>query len=159
MTTASWRFTLRDFFIILIIVGVAILFVFKLSTARDLDRPLSTFEIVLQGEAQYAFMRDQIQVGDKVYQKGSPVIFGVVTAVDAEPAVLDITDLMNGNYRRDVIAPNMYNIIVTIETRGQASLNGTPIIDNNLIMLNQYLVLNTNRVHLPTRVVSIINEG
>lgn len=159
MEKRAWRFTFRDAVILLIILIAAFLFILKLGVARELDQPDTDFEIVLRGEGRYPFMQDQIQVGDKVYQKGSPVVFGVVTSVTNEPARSDIIDILSGQIKPDELVPNSYNIVVKIKSRGFSSLSGSAIIDNNLITVNQYLVINTNRVFLPTRVMSIVNEG
>lgn len=159
MEKRSWRFTLRDALIIVVLLLIAYVFVNKLMVARVLDRPETTFAIVIQSEAREAYYLDQVKVGDRVYQKGSPVVFGVVTDVEAVPATLDIPNVLTGEYQTDVLAPNLYNIVITLQTDGQAALSGAPIIDNNLITLNQYLVVNTGRVYLPSRVMSIANEG
>ncbi len=159
MEKYTWRFTFRDVVIVLILVLVAILFVQKLGVARTLDRPDNTFEIVLRLEVKESYMLDKIEVGDKVYQKGSSAVFGVVTAVTHEPARADGMDIIHGQFTLDEVVPNHYNVLITINSVGFSSLDGTPVIDNNMITLNQYLVINTSRVYLPTRVMSIVNKG
>lgn len=159
MEKRSWKFTFRDVLIVLILIAVAILFVQKLSVARSLDRPEANFEIVLRVEVKEDYLLDHVKVGDKVYQKGSSAVFGVVSSVVNEPARADGIDMVNGQYTIDEPVPNNHNLLVTIESKGFPSLNGTPIIDNNMITLNQYLVINTSRVFLPTRVMSIVNKG
>lgn len=159
MEKRTWKFTLRDALIVALLLIVGILFIQKLSIARELDRPYSTFEIVLRSEVKEAFLLDKIQVGDQVYQKGSQSVFGTVTAVTSEPGTMDNKDIVNGVYIAEQTTPGYYNIVITIESTAFSSLNGTPIIDNNFITLNQYLVINTNRIFLPTRVMSIVTKG
>lgn len=159
MEKREWKFTFRDTLLILLIILIAVVFVQKMITARALDRADDTFEIILRGEVKEPFMRDQIKVGDQVYQKGSPVVFGVVTSVSTEPATMDSVDVHTGEYKVDEVTPNMYHLVITLQSTGFSSVNGTAIIDNNMITLNQYLVINTNRVHLPTRVMSIVTKG
>lgn len=158
MAERRWKFTFKDLFILTMIVVVLLLFIQKIGVARDLDYPDTTFEIVLRGELQPSFMVDQIKVGDKVYQKGSPVVIGEVIDVKTEPAEAVALNLYSGEQKL-AVQPDQYTITVTMRAYGSASVNGSAILDNNLITLNQYLVINTDRVYLPTRVVSIEDKG
>lgn len=155
----SWKFTIKDFLLILFILLLALIFVLKMNVARTLDQPPVTFEIVLRVEAKEAFMLDQVKVGDKIYQKGSPVVFGEVVSVVHEQATSEITNVLTGEIYIEQPVENRFNLLITIRSNGNKSVNGTPIIDNNMITVNQYLVVNNNRVHLPSRVMSIVEKG
>lgn len=154
-----WKFSIKDVLLLLFILLMAIVFVMKLQVARELDRPPATFEIVLRVETKEEFMLNQVKEGDKLYQKGSTSVFGEVISVSSEPATSEITNVLTGEMYVNQPVPNKYNLLITIRTTGNVSGNGTPIIDHNMITVNQYLVLNNNRVYLPSRVMSIVEKG
>lgn len=158
MQQRAWKWTFRDAVWLMIIAIVVFWFVHKWEVSRDLQIPDTTFEIVVRGENQKAFMWGQIQEGDPVRQKGSDVVFGTVTAVKKLPAEDEAVDKETGQPVLSEL-PGLYDIEVTIDARGFSSPKGGTIIDNNLIELNQYFVIQTQRVHMPTRVISIEDKG
>lgn len=155
----AWKFSFKDVLVIIFIILLAIIFVMKLIVARTLDQPPATFEIVLRVETKEAFMLDQVKVGDKLFQKGSTTVFGEVVSVESETATSEISNVLTGEIYIDQPVENRYNLLITIRSTGNLSVNGTPIIDHNMITVNQYLVVNNSRVHLPSRVMSIVQKG
>jgi hypothetical protein len=158
MERRTWRFTLKDLFIVVAILVILALSYMKFSVGNRFNFHNSQFEIVLRGEQQYPFMLDQIKQGDKIYQKGSTTPLGEVSKVEVEPATMENLNTITGEIVNEIV-PDRYNIFITMNTSGFESLNGDAIIDFNLITLNQYLVIKTNRISMPIRVVSIENKG
>lgn len=158
MTERQWKFTLKDGAILLGILAVAVLFVQKWAVARQLDIPQTEFEIVVRGEQQYPFILNFVKEGDRVFQKGSPNPIGVVSQVRAEPSLMESWNQLTGRVTKEPL-PDRYDVYLTLKSRGFASLKGNAVIDNNMIHLNQYLVINTGRIWMPVRVISIADKG
>lgn len=158
MMKKTWRWTWKDTLLVMFILLCTFVFVQKWAVSEELDIADTTFEITFRGENQHSFMLQNIQPGDRVYQKGSSVVFGNVVEVEAKPAKKRTFNERTGSLYMDEY-PSRYHIVLTVEAEGFRSPHGSTVIDNNNIELNQYFVVETDRTRMPTRVISIENKG
>ncbi|MBO8164474.1 MAG: DUF4330 family protein [Brevibacillus sp.] len=111
--------------------------------------------ITVSVESVPKFVADAILVGDRVHRKNDQnQLFGTIVDVQVKPAKVPAVNQTTGETKLG-IAPEHYDVFVTIEATTSRSPYGNTLINNAVIELNQYLPLWTNHASIKTRVIGI----